>query len=127
MCLLLTFEPREIGRAVQQECRDRDLHSFPTRRCSDLVCPKWMTDEQWQALPESIIVREITYDVPIADFRTKRDRKSGSAGMPRPRSTLFPYTTLFRSGVSQMDDGRTVASAAREYYRARNHLRCAYC
>src|SRR5258708_5169023 len=27
----------------------------------------------------------------------RRDRKSGSAGMPRPRSTLFPYTTLFRS------------------------------
>src|SRR5450631_2369913 len=26
-----------------------------------------------------------------------RDRKSGSAGMPRPISTLFPYTTLFRS------------------------------
>src|SRR5215469_2138542 len=26
-----------------------------------------------------------------------KDRKSGSAGMPRPRSTLFPYTTLFRS------------------------------
>src|SRR5437660_360083 len=25
------------------------------------------------------------------------DRKSGSAGMPRPISTLFPYTTLFRS------------------------------
>jgi len=35
------------------------------------VCPKWMTDEQWQALPETILVREITYDVPIADFRTK--------------------------------------------------------
>src|SRR5215467_12083695 len=29
-----------------------------------------------------------------------RDRKSGSAGMPRPRSTLFPYTTLFRSDTS---------------------------
>src|SRR5262250_1568494 len=29
--------PNEIGRAVQQECRDRDLHSFPTRRSSDLV------------------------------------------------------------------------------------------
>src|SRR4026209_2879352 len=26
----------EIGRAVQQECRDRDLHPFPTRRSSDL-------------------------------------------------------------------------------------------
>src|SRR6266852_2511207 len=29
--------------------------------------------------------------------RLNLDRKSGSAGMPRPRSTLFPYTTLFRS------------------------------
>src|SRR5215212_8982874 len=28
---------------------------------------------------------------------TCTDRKSGSAGMPRPRSTLFPYTALFRS------------------------------
>src|SRR4051794_30626615 len=27
---------RKIGRAVQQECRDRYLHSFPTRRSSDL-------------------------------------------------------------------------------------------
>src|SRR5437764_1444564 len=26
----------QIGRAVQQECRDRALHSFPTRRSSDL-------------------------------------------------------------------------------------------
>src|SRR5687767_11524583 len=26
----------QIGRAVQQECRDRDRHSFPTRRSSDL-------------------------------------------------------------------------------------------
>src|SRR5215475_4201143 len=32
-------EPK-IGRAVQQECRDRDLHSFPTRRSSDL-CFCW--------------------------------------------------------------------------------------
>src|SRR4026208_2400824 len=29
-------EDFQIGRAVQQECRDRDLHSFPTRRSSDL-------------------------------------------------------------------------------------------
>src|SRR4028118_2317372 len=28
---------------------------------------------------------------------TSSDRKSGSAGMPSPRSTPFPYTTLFRS------------------------------
>src|SRR5260370_591669 len=30
-------EMQKIGRAVQQECRDRDLHSFPTRRSSDLI------------------------------------------------------------------------------------------
>src|SRR5205823_3706360 len=28
---------QQIGRAVQQECRDRYLHSFPTRRSSDLM------------------------------------------------------------------------------------------
>src|SRR6266545_4805984 len=28
---------KKIGRAVQQECRDRDRHSFPTRRSSDLL------------------------------------------------------------------------------------------
>src|SRR5205823_6592679 len=28
----------EIGRAVQQECRDRARLSFPTRRSSDLIC-----------------------------------------------------------------------------------------
>src|SRR4028118_2063411 len=27
----------KIGRAGQQECRARDLHSFPTRRSSDLI------------------------------------------------------------------------------------------
>src|SRR5256885_1618740 len=31
-----TTDP-QIERAVQQECRDRDLHSFPTRRSSDLI------------------------------------------------------------------------------------------
>src|SRR5580698_7911341 len=32
------------------------------------------------------------------------DRKSGSAGMPEPISTLFPYTTLFRSNVPNPDE-----------------------
>src|SRR6476619_6216164 len=35
-CTLCGHFLQEIGRAVQQECRDRDLHSFPTRRSSDL-------------------------------------------------------------------------------------------
>src|SRR4028118_809943 len=34
---ILTDGSVKIGRAVQQECRDRDLHSFPTRRSSDLM------------------------------------------------------------------------------------------
>src|SRR4026209_1124587 len=29
------------------------------------------------------------------------DRKSGSAGMPGPRSPLLPYTPIFRSGVAR--------------------------
>src|SRR5260370_430911 len=37
-------ERKKIGRAVQQECRDRDLHSFPTRRSSDL---KGLGAKEW--------------------------------------------------------------------------------
>src|SRR4051794_7788621 len=35
-----------------------------------------------------------------------QDRKSGSAGMRRPISSLFPYTTLFRSRWRLLRDGR---------------------
>src|SRR5216684_2461388 len=34
-----TLKVKKIGRAVQQECRDRSRHSFPTRRSSDLGYP----------------------------------------------------------------------------------------
>src|SRR5260221_281398 len=45
------------------------------------------------------------------------DRKSGSAGMPRPRSTLFPYTTLFRSDNGDMYvDGHKAASDVRDEF-----------
>src|SRR5471032_1761435 len=36
MWLNTLTKSQKIGRAVQQECRDRYLHSFPTRRSSDL-------------------------------------------------------------------------------------------
>src|SRR5271170_3705413 len=39
---LIWLDLVEIGRAVQQECRDRDLHSFPTRRSSDLFLVLWL-------------------------------------------------------------------------------------
>src|SRR5262249_15408006 len=38
--------------------------------------------------------------VDIFTFYVPQDRKSGSAGMPRPISPLFPYTTLFRSKLA---------------------------
>src|SRR4028119_1031033 len=41
-----TFDIK-IGRAVQQECRDRDLHSFPTRRSSDLYMGKAKNSKCW--------------------------------------------------------------------------------
>src|SRR5690606_18247346 len=40
-----------------------------------------------------------------------KDRKSGSAGMPRPSSTPFPYTTLFRSSVTDTNSSRTSEAA----------------
>src|SRR5215471_14597538 len=43
------------------------------------------------------------------------DRKSGSAGMPRPRSTLFPYTTLFRS--DRLEAFYDNPNALRDYFR----------
>src|SRR4028119_469159 len=52
-----SFSRAEIGRAVQQECRDRDLHSFPTRRSSDLQVPiSWIsllgTEVDWAYFTE---------------------------------------------------------------------------
>src|SRR4026209_603789 len=87
----------KIGRAVPQECRARDLHSFPTRRSSDL--PGHLV----VLMPNSISDTDMGHTL-LSAFRDyapdawkRKDRKSGSAGMPSPRSTLFPYTTLFRS------------------------------
>src|SRR4028119_1841165 len=43
----------QIGRAVQQECRHRDRHSFPTRRSSDL----YVTPKEHLGLPNAEDVR----------------------------------------------------------------------
>src|SRR6476661_7082733 len=87
----------EIGRAGQQECRDRDLHSFPTRRSSDLDNPNALRD-YFRDIGRMVLAAEgRKANEPYDQYHENRDRKSGSAGMPRPRSTLFPYTTLFRS------------------------------
>src|SRR4026209_12646 len=94
----LTDRAWEIGRAVQQECRDRDLPSFPTRRSSDL---DGLGDgfTLMQAIMAAADNGARVINVSMGAYGSSMgDRKSGSAGMPRPRSTLFPDTTLFRSG-----------------------------
>jgi hypothetical protein len=35
------------------------------------VRPKWLTDEQWEQLPDTLLVRETTFLVDIAGFRTQ--------------------------------------------------------
>src|SRR5215475_9739262 len=93
----MIIQPSEIGRAVQQECRDRDLHSFPTRRSSDLMnAMRQAHADGWFIVFDTLTLADDRLEA-FYDNPTIRDRKSGSAGMPRPRSTLFPYTTLFRS------------------------------
>src|SRR4028118_577827 len=87
----------KIGRAGQEECRDRDLHSFPTRLSSDLGEGG---RGQGTGRQDGAGERRLR---PHAGGRERdqhardEDRKGGSGGMPGPRSTLFPYTTLFRS------------------------------
>src|SRR4028118_1937092 len=88
---------KEIGRAVQQECRARAPHSSPTRRSSDL---NYLNLSQTQVRQKVSCYEK---SKPSATGRgpdrtpVEGDRKSGSAGMPSPSSTLFPHTTLFRS------------------------------
>src|SRR5258705_158455 len=57
-------------------------------------------------LQERVLIRHHDYDQCFQSVQllqwNSQDRKSGSAGMPRPRSTLFPYTTLFRSLVIRL-------------------------
>src|SRR4026208_1425175 len=120
------FLRHEIGRAGQQECRARDLHSFPTRRSSDLdaLHRRGAASE----LGPSRRAHGCSPDGlhPVDQVPAARDRKSGSAGMPSPRSTLFPYTPLFRSGRSPSTgcSKRTRAIPARPWVQPRWPTSC---
>jgi hypothetical protein len=35
------------------------------------VCPKWLTQAQWEELPDTLLIREITCHVDVPGFRTK--------------------------------------------------------
>src|SRR4026208_832737 len=94
--------PDQIGRAGQQGCRARDLHSFPTRRSSDLYSAAlpWNTAHGMARRQERLSSDKSSFRA--YQWIARSDRKSGSAGMPSPRSTLFPYTTLFRSVLGRV-------------------------
>lgn len=36
------------------------------------ACPKWMTKNEWKAMPKKMLLREITYHVEIPGFRTEK-------------------------------------------------------
>src|SRR5262245_20048347 len=121
----------------------RDLHSFPTRRSSDLAWSRSIrrrcrpARRRQSSLPRA---RSVRYGIgPCSRFvcspeyalsalslpggqharelGRRRDRKSTRLNSshlgisyavfcllrPPPRSTLFPYTTLFRSGLVEVD------------------------
>src|SRR5580658_2878931 len=66
--------------------QQQDNHEYPflyQRQTCHQVQPNQATYQKRQKCQPATYLQE--------------DRKSGSAGMPRPISTLFPYTTLFRS------------------------------
>src|ERR1044072_3163106 len=75
----------------------RDLHSFPTRRSSDLIAFGGLLSRQFLFLQVG----------GKSDVRHAAITDGGTAGQGigraqvctpiTPRSTLFPYTTLFRS------------------------------
>src|SRR3990172_2518119 len=81
----------------------RDLPSFPTRRSSDLVTAYagYRSGERPRSFVlegKKIVVAEI-----ISQWRSEEDTSELQARLQLrrpPRSTLFPYTTLFRSGNS---------------------------
>src|SRR6202451_2812247 len=76
--------------------RHRDLHSFPTRRSSDL---RGRTDVprivDWYMEKKINIDDLITHRLPLERINERSEEQTSE--LPSPRSTLFPYTTLFRS------------------------------
>src|SRR5258708_4491286 len=73
----------QIGRAVQQECRDRDLHSFPTRRSSDLSSINFSVTDTNSSRTSEAALWPSTYISPLSNSTPciRKDRISSKSLM----------------------------------------------
>lgn len=66
-CVMRNHQRRTVG--IQQIKRlgkgDRLIHWLKMK-----PCPKWLSKEQWQAVPHTLVVRELTITIDIPGFRT---------------------------------------------------------
>src|SRR5258708_7772239 len=81
----------------QNEPQLRDENAHNDKSVHGVLNPTYQAGLRRDAVQPDIEAERKKRDEIEAGKSYCRDRKSGSAGMPRPRSTLFPYTTLFRS------------------------------
>ena len=67
-CVMLNHHRRKTGlRELKQLGKgDRLVEWFKNK-----ACPTWLTPEQWDALPETTVVREMTVPVDVPGFRSK--------------------------------------------------------
>lgn len=67
-CVMRNHQRRKVGlRQVKQLGKgDRLIHWLKMK-----PCPKWLDKEQWQAVPNTLLVREITVTIDIPGFRSK--------------------------------------------------------
>src|SRR3970040_669278 len=96
-----TVCPSSVDRkSTRLNSSHRDLHSFPTRRSSDLV-RLGRGREHGDAVDEAVDrapfpAHHVRHGLPV-----ERRSEEHTSELQSPRSTLFPYTTLFRSGPSR--------------------------
>src|SRR5262245_64580594 len=99
-------------------CRSRshpNLHSFPTRRSSDLAClVRFESSSVPTTLPTAYDVYPLDgrhdggYYTVMATIQRIKDRKSGSAGMPRPNSYADFCLKTKTNAIAKQINGKTV-------------------
>lgn len=65
--VMLNHQRRTKGREIKRLGKGDRLVEWPKGKNR----PKWLSQEQWDALPETFVVREITVHVTVPGFRTK--------------------------------------------------------
>ena len=67
-CVMRNHQRRTVGieRVKRLGKKDRLIHWLKMK-----PCPQWLTPEQWKTVPDTLLVREITFCVEIPGFRTQ--------------------------------------------------------